>query len=511
MTYTNPLTDRTNITPTSYDYNGASYTKQARTDGNGNSYNVDVANTPAPVVPTVQNTPAPTPAPTTPTTANSTISNLYGTTSQVSNDYGSYLNDTQAYERSKGLSEGGEKTGLAGELQRQIDASNALYAQKLREAKVVGEARLGATRSGELNRGTVGGNVATAATDVTTASNTGVYNQIEEDRVMAEAGVRSMMAQKAQQNYDRKSAAMSGNLKDRIAFLKGRDEAEKTKGVEVADYLIANGTDTSSITEEEAKKAGTSLAEIKSAFTIKQYTTKKAASEEKRKREQELADKIAFEQAKPVSVNEGQRMYERDPKTGKLVQTAYNPKTFAPKESAAKGVESVIPLTAEGKVQKLNQLTTIRTLATKVETLAERSGSNTMWESVKQGVGGATGYTNLVAQTNSLRVQAMTVLSDPNNKKFFGPAMSNADVQLMMAGGNPMNPELQTPKELKESLKNLTDAVTEIENNIKSGKVNQITSTDTPPATPPSTSGDYVSPKGIVYRVGADGSYYPVE
>lgn len=505
MTYTNPLTDRTNITPTSYDYNGTSYTKQARTDGNGNAYSVDVANTSAPVVPTVQNTPAPTATPTTP---NSTISNLYGTTSQVSNDYGSYLNDTQAYERSKGLSEEGEKTGLAGELQRQIDASNALYAKKLREAKVIGEARLGATRSGELNRGTVGGNVSTAATDVTTASNTGVYNQIEEDRVMAEAGVRSMMAQKAQQNYDRKSIAMSGNLKDRIAFLKGRDEAEKTKGVEVADYLIANGADASSITQEEAKKAGTSLAEIKSAFTIKQYTAKKAASEEKRKREQELADKIAFEQAKPVSVSEGQRMYERDPKTGKLVQTAYNPKTYAPKESKApKGAESAIPLTEEGKVQKLNQLTTIKTLATKVESLADRSGSNTMWEYLKQGVGGATGYTNLVAQTNSLRVQAMTVLSDPNNKKFFGPAMSNADVQLMMAGGNPMNPELQTPKELKESLKNLTSAVNEIENNIKSGKVNPVA----PPETPQSTSGDYISPKGIVYRVGADGRYYPVE
>lgn len=287
--------------------------------------------TTTPVAPTA---PVTASAPQAPVTANSTISNLYGT--QPDTEYGTYLNDPQSYEATRGVSEERERSNLAGELQRQIDASNALYSQKLREAKILGEARLGATRSGELSRGTVGGNVATAATDVTTNANTGTYNQIEEQRVIAEAGIRSMMEQKAQERYEKKSLAMSGNLKDRVAYLKGQSAESKTRGVEVADYLIANNVDPTSITQEEAKKAGTTLAEIKNAFTIKQYADKQKKAEEAKKiadatavREAEQADKIAFEQSKPVSVSEGQRMYERD-KTGKLVQVAYNPKTYAP-------------------------------------------------------------------------------------------------------------------------------------------------------------------------------------
>ena len=294
--------------------------------------------TTTPVVPTAPVT-APQEAP---VTANSTISNLYGT--QPDTEYGTYLNDPQSYEATRGVSEERERSNLAGELQRQIDASNALYSQKLREAKILGEARLGATRSGELNRGTVGGNVATAATDVTTNANTETYNQIEEQRVIAEAGIRSMMEQKAQERYEKKSLAMSGNLKDRVAYLKGQSAESKTRGVEVADYLIANNVDPTSITQEEAKKAGTTLAEIKNAFTIKQYADKQKKAEEAKKiadatavREAEQADRIALEQAKPVTVSEGQRMYERDPKTGKLVQVAYNPKTYAPVASTYTG------------------------------------------------------------------------------------------------------------------------------------------------------------------------------
>ena len=324
---------------------------------------------------TVTTTPVAPTAPVTapqeaPVTANSTISNLYGT--QPDTEYGTYLNDPQSYEATRGVSEERERLNLAGELQRQIDASNALYSQKLREAKILGEARLGATRSGELNRGTVGGNVATAATDVTTNANTGTYNQIEEQRVIAEAGIRSMMEQKAQERYEKKSLAMSGNLKDRVAYLKGQSAESKTRGVEVADYLIANNVDPTSITQEEAKKAGTTLAEIKNAFTIKQYADKQKKAEEAKKiadatavRKAEQADKIAFEQSKPVRVSEGQRMYERDPKTGKLVQVAYNPKTYAPvADSGATGnpeVDGWVALIQKGEASITNVPAALRT------------------------------------------------------------------------------------------------------------------------------------------------------
>lgn len=468
----------------------------------------------------VPTTPAPTTTPTTTgnTPSTSGVASLYGSPIANEDSTSLYYTDRPAYEASKGLSIEGEKASLAGELQRQIDASNALYAQKLREAKIVGEARLGATRSGELSRGTVGGNVATAATDVTTNVNTGEYNQIEQERAMAEANVRSTIEKLAQDRYDKKSLAMSGNVKDYVEYVKGKKEDDRKNAEDVANALIANGVDPSVLTKEQIKNAGTSLTEIKNAYAVKQYAAKKADDEAKKKitdadavRAAEQADRIALEKEKatieankPVNLSEGQAMYRTNPTTGKVERVAYNPKTYAPEKTP--GTESVIPLTEEGKTQKLNQLTNIKNLVAKVESLADRSGSDTAWEKLKQGTIGATGYTNLVAQTNALRVQAMTVLADPNNKKFFGPAMSNADVQLMMAGGNPMNPQLQTPAELKASLTNLLTAVNEIENNIKTGKVTQIAET------PADTAGSQTMIlNGVTYKVGADGQYYPAQ
>ena len=47
--------------------------------------------------------------------------------------------------------------------------------------------------------------------------------------------------------------------------------------------------------------------------------------------------------------------------------------------------------------------------------------------------------------------------TDPNIKKFFGPQMSNADVQLMTAAGTTVNPEMQSPALLKQEVERIKD------------------------------------------------------
>ena len=47
--------------------------------------------------------------------------------------------------------------------------------------------------------------------------------------------------------------------------------------------------------------------------------------------------------------------------------------------------------------------------------------------------------------------------TDPTIKKFFGPQMSNADVQLMTAAGTTVNPELQSPDQLLSEVKRIQD------------------------------------------------------
>lgn len=87
--------------------------------------------------------------------------------------------------------------------------------------------------------------------------------------------------------------------------------------------------------------------------------------------------------------------------------------------------------------------------------LSGASGRSGIRRGVESATVGATDYTDLTAKANSIRANMLTLTSDPNIKKFFGPQMSNADVQFMMAAGTTLNPELQTPVELKGELERL--------------------------------------------------------
>ena len=65
---------------------------------------------------------------------------------------------------------------------------------------------------------------------------------------------------------------------------------------------------------------------------------------------------------------------------------------------------------------------------------------------------GSTHYTELEAYANTLRTNILTLATDPSIKKFFGPQMSNADVQLMTSAGTSLNPELMKPEAFEAEL-----------------------------------------------------------
>lgn len=70
---------------------------------------------------------------------------------------------------------------------------------------------------------------------------------------------------------------------------------------------------------------------------------------------------------------------------------------------------------------------------------------------------GATDFTDLVALANTLKTNMLTVATDPAIKKFFGPQMSNADVELMVSAGTTMNPEKQSPEIIKAEILRLQE------------------------------------------------------
>lgn len=124
----------------------------------------------------------------------------------------------------------------------------------------------------------------------------------------------------------------------------------------------------------------------------------------------------------------------------------------------AKGWEPIPITVSSEQTQKskdqVNLLMTSIDKADKISWASGRSGVRKLFESWTQG---SSDYTDLVAQTNTIRTNVLTLATDPAIKKFFGPQMSNADVQLMTAAGTTLNPELQSPKVLKEEITRLKD------------------------------------------------------
>ena len=121
-------------------------------------------------------------------------------------------------------------------------------------------------------------------------------------------------------------------------------------------------------------------------------------------------------------------------------------------------------------VQKsLDTIDLFRGAITKAKQYYGASGRSGGRQFLENWLVGSTDFTNLVALTNTLRTNVLTLFTDPAVRKFFGPQMSNADIQLMTAGGTTLNPELQDPAELLGELERLEDLGIRMEKAVKSG------------------------------------------
>lgn len=131
------------------------------------------------------------------------------------------------------------------------------------------------------------------------------------------------------------------------------------------------------------------------------------------------------------------------------------------------------PITAEGNVQatqkSLDQIAFLRQTASEANSLANKAG----WSGVRKTAGdifqGDTGFRQLEAKTNTLRVNVMALMTDPTIKKFFGPQMSNADVALMTSAGTTLNPDSNSSKQMREELRRLDELFGRMQASVQTG------------------------------------------
>ena len=139
------------------------------------------------------------------------------------------------------------------------------------------------------------------------------------------------------------------------------------------------------------------------------------------------------------------------------------------KEREAKIKADVTGTTTVAPQKALDQINLVKGSLEKAGKLVHAAGRSGIRKTFEGATIGATDYTNLVAETNTLRTNVLTMMTDPSIKKFFGPQMSNADVQLMTSAGTTLNPELQDTEHMQSEITRLQDLVTRAEAAVKAG------------------------------------------
>ena len=117
-----------------------------------------------------------------------------------------------------------------------------------------------------------------------------------------------------------------------------------------------------------------------------------------------------------------------------------------------------------------NQLTFLRNTARDALVLASASGRSGARKTFESWFVGSTDYTKLEALTNTLRTNVLTLMTDPDIKKFFGPQMSEADVRLMTAAGTTLNPELQGPEQMTLEIQRLDNLLGRMQEAVGAGQ-----------------------------------------
>lgn len=143
----------------------------------------------------------------------------------------------------------------------------------------------------------------------------------------------------------------------------------------------------------------------------------------------------------------------------------------------------------------LDQINLLKSSLAKAKELAGSSGNVGILGKAGRFFSGTDSYTNLVAETNTLRTNVLTLMTDPTIKKFFGPQMSNADVQLMTSAGTTLNPELQDPSHMKAELGRLENLINRAEKAVSQGLG--------------SSANPQVEYQGKLYNVDANGDMTP--
>jgi len=390
----------------------------------------------------------------------------------------------------------------------QIKAIEGVYAGEIAKAKKAGEGRVQQRTAMSTVRGGAGSDFASAEKDVVEQANADIITAINQQMLAEIAAARS----KGGENARAAIKAAYENAANKKALADSYIADQKTKFADAeskASKLSIAGTPYESLDEatrqlleqyygvEGAKNVYANYAKT----SDKTFTTVSPGSSlyDSSGKLIGTAPSAPTDTTKPITQEVGNSLLQWDPTTNtwKNIYTSpdatdkklvtINGKTYQQNADGTYSEPEIPTNVSNFKVEQFNLLDTAMAGA---EKFANAAGRSKWKEAIAQGLFGATDYTNLQSYAQTLKTNLLTLATDPDVKKFFGPQMSNADVRMMMAGGTTLDPELQNPAEFRAELTRVKDLITRMKNSVTTG-INSSTTRMT-------------GPDGLIYDVPND-------
>mgnify|MGYP003472166713 CR=1 FL=1 len=167
------------------------------------------------------------------------------------------------------------------QFQGEIDATNAVYADKLRVAGIQGQSRLGQQRAENFNSGAVNSSFGNAAQDRTQSYNNDIEAGIQAQKLQSLAQIENSARELGNKYYQDKKAAKESGLSGYLENIKSAGTQKEAIAQDIATSMINSGLTVDEISPAKleliAKNAGVPVQQIKNTFTAVKKAYEKEA------------------------------------------------------------------------------------------------------------------------------------------------------------------------------------------------------------------------------------------
>lgn len=194
------------------------------------------------------------------------------------------------------------------QFQGEIDATNSVFADKLKQTQLAGLDRLGMSRAENFNAGAVNSSFGNAALERVNAYNRDAEGAINNEKLALISQIESAAREAGDRYYQEKKAAKEAGLESYMRSLTNAQAAKQAISNDIANNMLMSNVGIEQLSPDKlasiAKSAGVSVQSIKSAYE----EAKKLAEAEQLAAEQEAAK---AERESQFDLSKGQSRYDQ--------------------------------------------------------------------------------------------------------------------------------------------------------------------------------------------------------